>query len=161
VAPEHELGMLPCLNQDEAPEDLVGDQFFEDVEAAALELADEQEGKGTLRSAPQIIQRGITSLSDIVLPSPPFPNVESLLTEYCEQNGGPPWRYALETPTPRALLWVKDFFDTTGNHHDRQAPITRTAGASEVPNAEAEDVDAPVTRFRVRRKLSWPGENSP
>jgi len=161
VAPDDELGMLPCLNPQEAPEDLTEDQWYEDIEAAALELAEQQEGKGTLRLAPQIIQNGINSLSKVVWPIPPFPNVEPLLTEYCEQNSVPPWRYALETPTPRALLWVKDFFDTTGIHHDRQAPIGKATGASEAPNVETQDDDALVTRFRIRRKLSWPGENSP
>jgi hypothetical protein len=154
--------LLPCIapeTEDDQDETVLPlePEWFEHIEAAALELADEEDGEGFLRSAPQIIQQGIHALSQCVLAQPPFPDVEALLTEYCKENGGDPWRYALEIPTPRPLLWAKDLFAQVHRTHAPRIHVANTADASVVA---AQAQQAAVKCFRVRRDLAWPEEKS-
>jgi len=154
---DEDQGSLPCISPDDESQTRDETAWFEHIEAAALELTDEEDGKGFLRSAPQIIQRGIRSLSRFVYARPPFPNVRDFLRAYCKENGGDPWRYALETPTPRPLLWVKDFFTQVRRQRGPRIPV---GDAAAIPLAAVQDEQPAVKHFRVRRDLTWPEEKS-
>lgn len=151
---QDECDLLPCISLDDVPQTPLEDEWFEQIEAAALELTEHENGEDILRSAPQIIQRGIDALSQAVEARPPFPNVEALLTEYCEENGGNPWRYPLESPTPRPLLWEKDFFTQA------DGPRIQVANTADPTPTDAQQQQSPVKRFRVRRDLAWPEDKT-
>ena len=161
VLEEGDPDFLPCISPEEEEEEeeedtdkTLDDQWFEHIEAAALELAEHENGEDILRMAPQIIQDGIDALSQAVYAQPSFPNVKTQLADYCREKGGNPWRHPAEVPTPRPLLWRKDFFAQA------QGPRINVGNLADPERMSAPAEQFPAKRFRVRRDLDWPEDTT-